>query len=374
MLETKKYFKKLDDLFSKNCHDFIKLIPNCKQFDANQIAMIYKALYKAISLHDGQYRKTGEPYVNHPIAAASILAIYGLDYETVCAALLHDTLEDTSYTLEECETDFGSTIASLVDSVTKIGTDVNNPTHEKIITSAKQDVRSVAVKLGDRLHNMHTLSVLSEEKQKEIANETKEFYVPITKILGIYQLKDELQDQCLYYLSHDEFLSYYKLREKLKQKHGRVLEELADKVQEQLSILGIGMRYNYRVKNVGGIYDEVINGKKPYEIEDLLAIKMILNNVSMCYQTLGIVNHFCKPIPKSMQDFISMPKANGYKSLNTNGLYNGAGVQVRIRTDEMQKVNDLGVFSDLDADTEKNVTDQMKLELSNLSRNKVHNE
>ncbi len=374
MLETKKYFKKLDDLFSKNCHDFIKLIPNCKQFDANQIAMIYKALYKAISLHDGQYRKTGEPYVNHPIAAASILAIYGLDYETVCAALLHDTLEDTSYTLEECEVDFGSCIASLVDSVTKIGTDVNNPTHEKIITSAKQDVRSVAVKLGDRLHNMHTLSVLSEEKQKEIANETKEFYVPITRILGIYQLKDELQDQCLYYLSHDEFLSYYKLREKLKQKHGRVLEELADKVQEQLSILGIGMRYNYRVKNVGGIYDEVINGKKPYEIEDLLAIKMILNNVSMCYQTLGIVNHFCKPIPKSMQDFISMPKANGYKSLNTNGLYNGAGVQVRIRTDEMQKVNDLGVFSDLDADTEKNVTDQMKLELSNLSRNKVHNE
>lgn len=374
MLETKKYFKKLDDLFSKNCHDFIKLIPNCKQFDANQIAMIYKALYKAISLHDGQYRKTGEPYVNHPIAAASILAIYGLDYETVCAALLHDTLEDTSYTLEECEVDFGSTIASLVDGVTKIGTDVNNPTHEKIITSAKQDVRSVAVKLGDRLHNMHTLSVLSEEKQKEIANETKEFYVPITKILGIYQLKDELQDQCLYYLSHDEFLSYYKLREKLKQKHGRTLEELADKVQEQLSILGIGMRYNYRVKNVGGIYDEVINGKKPYEIEDLLAIKMILNNVSMCYQTLGIVNHFCKPIPKSMQDFISMPKANGYKSLNTNGLYNGAGVQVRIRTDEMQKVNDLGVFSDLDADTEKNVTDQMKLELSNLSRNKVHNE
>lgn len=374
MLETKKYFKKLDDLFSKNCHDFIKLIPNCKQFDANQIAMIYKALYKAISLHDGQYRKTGEPYVNHPIAAASILAIYGLDYETVCAALLHDTLEDTSYTLEECEADFGSAIASLVDGVTKIGTDVNNPTHEKIITSAKQDVRSVAVKLGDRLHNMHTLSVLSEEKQKEIANETKEFYVPITRILGIYQLKDELQDQCLYYLSHDEFLSYYKLREKLKQKHGRVLEELADKVQEQLSILGIGMRYNYRVKNVGGIYDEVINGKKPYEIEDLLAIKMILNNVSMCYQTLGIVNHFCKPIPKSMQDFISMPKANGYKSLNTNGLYNGAGVQVRIRTDEMQKVNDLGVFSDLDADTEKNVTDQMKLELSNLSRNKVHNE
>lgn len=374
MLETKKYFKKLDDLFSKNCHDFIKLIPNCKQFDANQIAMIYKALYKAISLHDGQYRKTGEPYVNHPIAAASILAIYGLDYETVCAALLHDTLEDTSYTLEECEVDFGSCIASLVDSVTKIGTDVNNPTHEKIITSAKQDVRSVAVKLGDRLHNMHTLSVLSEEKQKEITNETKEFYVPITRILGIYQLKDELQDQCLYYLSHDEFLSYYKLREKLKQKHGRVLEELADKVQEQLSILGIGMRYNYRVKNVGGIYDEVINGKKPYEIEDLLAIKMILNNVSMCYQTLGIVNHFCKPIPKSMQDFISMPKANGYKSLNTNGLYNGAGVQVRIRTDEMQKVNDLGVFSDLDADTEKNVTDQMKLELSNLSRNKVHNE
>ncbi len=371
MLETKKYFKKLDDLFSKSHHDFIKLIPTCKQFDANQIAVIYKALYKALSLHAGQYRKTGEPYVNHPIAAASILAIYGLDYETVCAALLHDTLEDTAYTLEECEADFGSTIASLVDGVTKIGTDVNHPTHEKIITSAKNDVRSIAVKLGDRLHNMHTLSVLSDEKQKEIANETKDFYVPITKILGIYQLKDELQDQCLYYLDNDEFLKYYNLRECLKKKRGATLESLASKVQEKLSHQGIGMRYNYRVKNVGGIYDEVINGKKAYEIEDLLAIKMILNKVFMCYQTLGVVNGFCRLIPKGMVDYIASPKANGYKSLNTNGSYKGVDIQVRIRTEQMQKVNDLGVFSDLDSDAEKEVTDQMKKELSKLSKNGV---
>lgn len=368
MLDTKKYFSKLDNQFSKDYHEFINLIPNCKQFTSNEIAMIYKALYKAIKLHKGQKRKTGEPYVNHPIAAASILAIYGLDFETVSAALLHDTIEDTNYTLQECEKDFGSVITSLVDGVTKIGMDVNEPTHEKILNSARKDIRSVAVKLGDRLHNMHTLSALKPAKQIEIATETKDFYVPITRILGIYRLKDELQDLCLFYLDNESFLKYYNLREKLKQEDNKRLNDLGQNAQELLSKIGIGMRFNYRVKNVGGIYEEILNNKDIKDIDDLLAIKMIVNEPIMCYQALGIVNNLSKPIYGGVEDYIASPKSNGYKSLNTNVIYKDANIQTRIRTEDMQKTNDLGVFSDLDTNKQKNVTDQMQKELDKLSK------
>lgn len=210
MGQPKKYFKELGDQFTSDYSEFLKLIPTCKQFDPNQVAMIYKALHKAILLHEGQKRKSGEPYVNHPISVASVVASYGLDFETVCAALLHDTIEDTSYTLNECEKEFGSNITSLVDGVTKVGKDINDLTHEKILQSTQNDARSIAIKSSDRLHNMYTLDALPLKKQIEISTETKEFYVPITKILGIYQLKDELQDLCLFYLDNDAFLKYYK--------------------------------------------------------------------------------------------------------------------------------------------------------------------
>lgn len=366
MLDSKLYFKKLDKQFSKDLHEFIDLIPRCKQFTADQIKVIYKALYKAIYLHQGQVRKNGEPYVNHPIAAASILAIYGLDYETVCATLLHDTYEDTCYTFDECVHEFGSTIASLVDWVTKIRTGVNWPTHEKILRGAENDVRVIAVKLGDRLHNMHTLSALNPEKRFKIATETNDFYVPITKILGIYSLKDELQDLCLFYLNNDEFLRYYELRCDLKKKHNEYLDEFGSKVQEELSKKGIGMRFNHRVKNVGGIYSEVKDGKKADEVDDLLAIKMIVKEPSTCYETLDVINDLASPLLKEPDDFIANPKSNGYKSLNTNVRYNDRLIQARIRTESMQKTNDLGVFTDLNDTMQKNVTEQMKKELGKL--------
>ena len=186
-----KYFNGLGNYFSKNSADFLNLIPECNQFNVEEIKVIYKALYKAMELHSGQVRKTGDPYINHPIGAASILASYGLDYEVVSAALLHDTIEDTSYTLDDCEKDFGKNIARLVDGATKIGRDVNHYTHKKILDNIKFDARFIAVKAGDRLHNLYTLEALSKNKQKEIALETKCFYVPIAKILGIYKLKDE---------------------------------------------------------------------------------------------------------------------------------------------------------------------------------------
>jgi (p)ppGpp synthase/HD superfamily hydrolase len=366
MKEVKEQFKKLGKQFANGHDEYLKLIPDCKQFDNDDIRIIYKALYKATELHKNSVpRKSGEPYINHPIAVSSLLAGYGFDGQTVAAALLHDTVEDTSYTLKDCEEDFGTTITSLVDGVTKIGHDVNKATHEKILKSVNSDVRAYGIKGGDRLHNMYTLSFLKPSKQIEIASETRDFYIPISRILGIYQLKDELQDLCLYYLDNEAFVDYELKRNELKNKYEKICDDFGTRTQDELSKLGIAMKYNYRIKNVGGIYEDVQNGKKIDQIDDLLAIKMVLNNCDMCYQTLDVVKKLGSPA-ESTFDYIKSPKENGYKSLNTNVVYRDSDIQVRIRTEEMQKTNNLGVFSDLSEDTQKKVNSDMRKSLSKL--------
>lgn len=370
MSDVKNHFEKLGNQFITNKNDYLKLIPSCKQFNEDDVRIIYKALYKAIELHkDSKPRKSGESYIMHPIAVSSVLAGYGLDGMTVASALLHDTIEDTSYTLKDCENDFGTTITTLVDGVTKVGKDVNAATHEKIIKSVDKDVRSIAIKVADRLHNMYTLEFLKPSKQIEISNETKEFYVPITKILGIYQLKDELQDLCLYYLNNDLFLKYEKKRNRLKNKYLSICDELGDEVQDVLSKSGIAMDYSTRVKNIGAIYEELENGKNINEIDDLLAIKMVLTNPIMCYQALGVVHELGRPVVGKLEDFIALPKENGYRSLNTNIKYKDADIQVRIRTDKMQGTNNLGVFSDLNDDIQKKVNSSMRKSLRKLQKN-----
>lgn len=360
MEDVKEHFKKLGCMFVSGKEEYFKLIPTCKQFSKEDIFLIYKALYKAEQLHLGMQRKNGEPYLNHPIAVSSLLARYGFDGETVAAALLHDTIEDTSYTIEDCKKDFDDTVAMLVDGVTKIGCDVNKATHKKIVESTNKDVRSYGIKGADRLHNMYTLEYLPINKQIEIATETKDFYVPSSKILGIYQLKDALQDLCLFYLDNDSFLKYKYKRDKLKDKYEKTCNELGCNVQEKLSKLGISMRYNYRIKNIGGIYEDVSKGININEIEDLLAIKMVLLDPLLCYQALGVIHSLGLPRKGSIEDYIALPKENGYKSLNTNVVYKDSDVQVRIRTEDMQKTNDLGVFSHLDLDTELRVNTDMK--------------
>ncbi len=366
MKEPNKYFKKLDKVFAKSNGEFIKLIPNCKQFNSNEIKVIYDALYKATKLHEGQFRKNGKPYIIHPIGVASILASYGMDYQTVTAGLLHDTIEDTSYTLEDCEKDFGTQITKIVDGVTKIGNDINIETHQKILNASKDEPRIIAVKAaGDRLHNMYTLDALPVNKQIEIARETLDFYVPITKILGIYQLKDELQDLCLYYLDKQTFLKIYEERENLKEKYKDILDELASKVQYLLSKNGIGMSYNYRVKNVGGIYED--KNKKFFDVlSDILAIKMVLDDKYLCYQALGVIHSISNPIKGGFRDYIATPKNNGYSSLNTNVSYDDINIQVRLRTLDMQRTNDIGIFSDLNSDSKQRLSSDMKLELRKL--------
>lgn len=362
-----KYFNGLGNYFSKNSTDFLNLIPKCNQFSVEEIKVIYKALYKAMELHSGQVRKTGDPYINHPIGAASILASYGLDYEVVSAALLHDTIEDTSYTLDDCEKDFGKNIARLVDGATKIGRDVNHYTHKKILDNIKFDARFIAVKAGDRLHNLYTLEALSKNKQKEIALETKCFYVPIAKILGIYKLKDEFQDLSLYYLNKDEFLKYYELRNSLKEECSAILQELCDMTQSILSKSGIAMTYNYRVKNVGGIHDEMINYNDIDNICDLFAIKMVLKDELQCYSAYHAVKYICQN-SSSIANYIKNPKSNGYRSLNFNTTYKDLDMQVRIRTEDMQKKNDLGVFSNWNENTQYKINTDMKKNLEGFAK------
>lgn len=368
MYGVKKYFGLLDNMFAKNIGEFIKLIPTCSQFSKEDVKIIYKALYKATSLHDGQKRKNKDPYITHPISVASLLANLGFDFETVAAALLHDTIEDTNYTLSDCERDFGPAITKIVDGVTKIGNDVNTQTHDKILRATLDDPRIMAVKAADRLHNMYTLDALSPSKQIEISTETDVFYVPIAKILGIYRLKDELQDLCLYYLNKESFVHIYEQRKNLKLKYNKTLDELGCKTQVSLSKKGIAMSYKYRIKNVGGIYEDLHNNNDI--LSDLLAIKMVLDDNNMCYETLGIVHNISKPLDGGFMDFIGAPKNNGYRSLNTNVLYKDANIQVRIRTDEMQKTNDMGIFSDLNLDVKNRLSKDMKKELDKLSKRK----
>lgn len=368
MSQTKDYFKGLGEQFANDEYEFLKLIPSYNNYNRNEISMIYKALHKAIELHNGQYRKSGEPYIKHPIGAASILVNYGLDYEVICAALLHDTIEDTNYTLEECAKDFGNTIATLVDGATKIGKDVNRLTKQKILNSIRVDARSIAVKSADRLHNMYTLEHLKESKQKEIATETKDFYVPIAKTLGIYKLKDEFQDLSLFYLDKEEFLRYYEIKQILKPIYGKKLRDLADQVQRELSKNGIAMEYEHRIKNVGGIYEDINRGTELKKISDLFAIKMVLSDDDLCYESFDTVCKLCKLKDDSYEDFILNPKSNGYRSINFNVTYKDLDAQIRIRTSKMQAKNNLGVFSDWNEETQHKINDELNDELDRLAK------
>ena len=370
MENPRQYFPKLDNMLAKDKKEFLKLIPECKQFDKNDINKIYEALLLAQKMHAKEKRKTGEPYVNHPIAVASLITSIGLDAESTISALLHDVPENTGYPISEIEKEFGTDVASIVDGVTKIGKDVNEPTHKKIISSSEKDIRVAAVKTADRFHNMATLYALKKEKQIEIATESSDFYIPILKALGIYEVKDELQDLCLYYLDNDAFFEYLKIKNELEKKYNNHINKLGEEMQNLLCRYGYAMRYKYRVKNVGGMNEDVKRGKKIENINDLLAIKMIVEDLPVCYQTLGLIHRLAQPVFNKVEDYIALPKKDGYRSLNTNIMYKDSEIQVRIRTKEMQEVNDLGVFANWSKDKQKEVSKSMIKELEKISKRK----
>lgn len=327
------------------------LLKKLKNYSFDEISLIKKAYDYANYMHGNQMRQSGEPYITHPLNVAYILSEIHADSDTICAALLHDVLEDTNATKEEIEILFNKDIANLVDGVTKIAKmnfsskkEQNLANTRKIITSLKTDVRIIIIKLADRLHNMRTLEFKSEFKQKENAQETMELYVPFAYFLGAYKIKNELEDLALKYLYPNK---YNQLKEKLdniKEENKKCFQEMLMNVNDLLEDENIINNIETRTKNIYGVYKQLEEGKKLEDIHDLLALKIMVNNVNNCYHTLGLIHSIYKPIHYRFKDYISSPKTNMYQSLHTTVFGPDEKlVQTQIRTFNMDKIASYGL-------------------------------
>ena len=315
-------------------------------------SVIIKAYETALRLHEGQFRKSGEPYIIHPVAVAKILANFGMDNETIVAGLLHDVVEDTPYTREQLVEDFDENIAALVDGVTKLG-NISFDSSEaaqaenfrKLFLAMSKDIRVLIIKLADRLHNMRTLEYMPTEKRKSKALETLEIYAPLAGRLGIYSIKFELEDLALKYLHPIE---YKNLADAVNEKKGiyeKNLESLTSEISEALDAAGIQHDVKGRSKHLYSIYRKMkLQNKQIDEIFDLLAVRILVNSVKDCYAALGIVHSRWKPIPGRFKDYIAMPKPNMYQSLHTTVIGdNGEPFEIQIRTYEMHRIAEYGI-------------------------------
>ena len=330
-----------------------ELIENVKLYidDDNDLELISKAFSYASKLHEGQKRQSGEDYVCHPITVAFILSEMKADADTICAALLHDTIEDTDTTREKLEILFNKDISMLVDGVTKISK-MNFSSREeqvatntrKIITSLDEDVRIVLIKLADRLHNMRTLEFKSEFKQKENALETMEIFVPLAYYLGAYKIKNELEDLSFKYLKPDIYKEINDILDRAKPSLEEITMEMLQVINELLRERNMPFDLKARVKNVYGIYKNVVKGKKLVDIHDLLAIKVIVDDIKDCYLALGAVHSAYTPLNSKFKDYIAMPKTNMYQALHTTVFGSKDRlVQIQMRTYDMDKIDTYGL-------------------------------
>ena len=354
MTSTKKLYT-LDDLLEK-AGSYIS---------PDKLPKIKEAYLFSSEKHLGQFRDSGEPYIYHPLATAVILTTVYADADTICAGLLHDTIEDCGVTKEEIEEKFGSTVANLVYGVTKISKihfSTENEAlieyYKKIIVGMSEDVRVIIIKLADRLHNMRTLWAKSEEKQKKIAKETLDILAPIAHHLGIHKIKSELEDLSLRYLKPEVF---YDIADKLnntKIERDKVVNDMIQSVSKLLNDNGIQHEIKGRSKSIYSIYKKLEKGRKFSDIYDLLALRILVDNVQQCYSIIGMVHAKYKPIPKRFKDYIAMPKTNGYQSLHTTVFgIDGYLFEIQIRTHEMDEVAENGVASHWAYKEHKNLND-----------------
>ncbi len=321
--------------------------------DVKDIELITKAYLFAYEKHFGVKRLTNEDYIEHPLNVAYILTGVYADMATICAALLHDVLEDCDVTEEELTEKFGSEITSLVAGVTKINklnfTGENEAmiaNHRKIIVGLSEDVRVIIIKLADRLHNMRTLWVLSEDKQKSKARETLEILTPIAHRLGMSQIKSELEDLSLRYLKPDVYYSIVEMLNQTKKERDDAVKNMMEKVSNLLFQHGIKNEVKGRAKSIYSIYKKLDTGRKFSDIYDLLALRVFVDTEQECYQVLGILHSRYRPIPKRFKDFIAMPKTNMYQSLHTTVFgMDGNIFEIQIRTYEMDKIAEYGIAS-----------------------------
>lgn len=309
--------------------------------------MIAKAFEIAKRLHDGQFRKSGDPYIVHPIAVSKILAGFNMDKETVVAGLLHDAVEDTEYAGEDLARDFNEEVMLLVDGVTKLGNikydsreKMQADNFRKMFLAMSKDIRVLIIKLADRLHNMRTLEYMPTNKREEKAMETLEIYAPLAGRLGMYSIKFELEDLGLKYLHPREYSKLLKQVEKKKAQRGKVVSGLIEELTEGLAGQGIECEVKGRSKHIYSIYRKMVMQNKGLdEIFDLIAVRVLVNSVRDCYAVLGLVHTRWTPLPGRFKDYIAMPKPNMYQSLHTTVLDdNGDPFEIQIRTYEMHKV------------------------------------
>ncbi|MBE8952495.1 MAG: bifunctional (p)ppGpp synthetase/guanosine-3',5'-bis(diphosphate) 3'-pyrophosphohydrolase [Quinella sp. 1Q7] len=315
------------------------------------VELIERAYLVAKEGHADQRRASGEPYINHPLNVAAILAELQLDDKTIAAAILHDVVEDTIFTLDEMEDMFGEEIALLIDGVTKIGQiyfktkeQQQIEAYRKLIIATAKDLRVILIKLADRLHNMRTLKFMRDEKRKRIAKETLELYAPLANRLGISSIKWELEDLSLRYLEPD---IYYDLVEHVKQKRRErqiYISEAVRLIEEEFDELEIHASISGRAKHFYSIYKKMIRDHKDIgEIYDLSAVRILVDDVKDCYNVLGVIHAKWRPIPGRFKDYIAVPKSNGYRSLHTTVMALGYPLEIQIRTFAMHKISEYGV-------------------------------
>ena len=330
-----------------------------KYHPSGDISLIEKAYNVANDAHKGQTRKSGEPYIIHPLYVAIILADLELDKETIVAGLLHDVVEDTVMTIDEIKTEFGDDVALLVDGVTKLQMQMDDANLDysaiklemqaenlrKMFLAMAKDIRVILIKLADRLHNMRTLKHMPPEKQQRIARETLDIYSPIAMRLGISKIKVELDDLSLKYLQPE---IYYDLANQIAEKKSErenYIQEIVDEVSEHIRAAGIEAKIDGRVKHFFSIYKKMKNqGKTLDQIYDLFAVRIIVDSVKDCYACLGVIHEIYKPIPGRFKDYIAMPNENMYQSLHTTLIGSkGQPFEIQIRTFEMHKAAEYGI-------------------------------